>query len=80
MAGAEGYQVRLLLLLFLYHPRHFDMSGVDLKLEASSGLVVLEVPGLQEGRPSLLKGDKMYLREAASNKMVEYEAFVHQVG
>ena len=56
------------------------MSEVDLKLEASTGLVVLEVPGLQEGRPSLLKGDKMYLREAASNKMVEYEAFVHQVG
>jgi hypothetical protein len=60
--------------------RHFDMAGVELRLEPSSGLLVLEVAGLQEGRPRVLRGDKLYLREASSNRMVEYEAFVHQVG
>jgi len=59
---------------------HYDMEAVELRLERSSGLVVLEVPGLQEGRPTVLRGDKLFLRESGSNRMVEFEGFVHQVG
>lgn len=81
----ENYAERFQLLLHCEQfqeqrdVRYFDMEGVEVKLERSSGLVVLEVPGLQEGRPSVLKGDKLYLRECGSSRMVEYEAFVHQV-
>merc|ERR1719239_1037510 len=60
--------------------RFFDMKAVNLKLELASGLLVVEVPGLAEGRPSLLRGDKLYIRESGGSKMVEYEGFVHQVG
>ena len=59
--------------------RFFDMKAVDLKLELASGLIVIEVPGLAEGRPSLLRGDKLFLRESGGSKMVEYEGFIHQV-
>ena len=59
--------------------RYFDMSGVEMKLERSTGLVVLCVPGLQEQRPSVLRGDKLYIRETDGGRLVEYEAFVHQV-
>ena len=58
----------------------YDMEAVELRLERSSGLVVLEVPGLQEGRPTVLKGDKLYLRESGGNRLVEFEGYVHQVG
>ena len=57
--------------------RQFDMSGVQLRIDRSSGLMALEVPGLLEGRPSLIKGDKLYL---SNDKMKEYEGFVHSIG
>ena len=41
--------------------RQFDMSGVQLKIDQTTGLMALEVPGLLEGRPSLIKGDKVFL-------------------
>ena len=57
--------------------RHFDMSGVQLRIDRTSGLMALEVPGLLEGRPSLIKGDKLYL---SNDKVKEYEGFVHSLG
>ena len=60
--------------------KFFDMKDIALKLECSSGLVVVEVPGLSEGRPSLLRGDKLLMRESGGGKMVQYEGYVHQVG
>jgi len=58
--------------------RFFDMVGVVMKLERNSGLVVLEVPGLEENRPSVLKGDKLYVRESGRG-LKEWEGFVHTV-
>ena len=57
--------------------RQFDMSGVQLKIDRTSGLMALEMPGLLEGRPSLVKGDKLYL---SNDKVKEYEGFVHSLG
>lgn len=44
-------------------------------------LLKLEVPGLAENRPSVLKGDKIYaqLHTASGIEQVEYEGVVHQV-
>lgn len=40
----------------------------------------LEVPGLAEGRPSVLVGDKVILMEPyASQNSPRYEGFVHEV-
>ena len=57
--------------------RQFDMSGVQLKIDRTSGLMALEMPGLLEGRPSLIKGDKLYL---SNDKVKEYEGFIHSLG
>ena len=57
--------------------RQFDMSGVQLKIDKTTGLLALDVPGLLEGRPSLIKGDKIFL---TCDKIKEYEGFVHTVG
>ena len=41
----------------------------------------LEVPGLAENRPSVLKGDKIYAQVYNSGKIepIEYEGYVHQI-
>ena len=57
--------------------RQFDMSGVELRIDKTTSLLALEVPGLLEGRPSLIKGDKVFL---TCDKIQEYEGFVHSVG
>ena len=52
--------------------RYFDMVGVSIRIERSSGLFLMEVPGLAESRPSVLKGDKLYIRESGRG-LTEYE-------
>jgi len=59
--------------------RAFDMTGCKMKLERNSGLVTLEIPGLQENRPSVLRGDKLYVRESRVGT-IEFEGYVHNVG
>ena len=59
--------------------RHFDLLGTSLRLEAGTNLVVLEMPGLQENRPSVLKGDKLFVKEHLKGSK-EFEGFVHRVG
>ena len=41
----------------------------------------LEVPGLAENRPSVLKGDKIYAQVYTSGKIepIEFEGYVHQI-
>lgn len=56
--------------------RNYDMEGVE--LEKVGGLYELEVPGLAERRPSVLYGDRIYLR-SDSDTAIEYEGFVHYV-
>ena len=61
--------------------RYFDLHGVPIRLERNSGLCVLEVPGLAESRPSVLKGDRLYAKESGViGSTVEYEGVVHFVG
>ena len=59
--------------------RYFDMRGVMINIDRNSGEFSLEVPGLAESRPSVLKGDKLYVRESGDG-MVEYEGCVVMVG
>lgn len=52
--------------------------------EHNVNLLSLEVPGLAENRPSVLKGDRIYVRVygSASNaepEKKEYEGIVHEV-
>ena len=59
--------------------RQFDMSGEQLHIDklATRGTLALDVPGLLEGKPSLIKGDKLFI---TSDKAKEYEGIVHSVG
>jgi helicase MOV-10 len=52
--------------------------------EKGDNLLSLEVPGLAENRPSVLKGDRIYVRVYASSnnpepEKKEYEGIVHEV-
>ena len=82
--SSRNYSDKLQLLLHIEQVkeekevRQLDMSGVEVKVERKTGLVVVEVPHLQEGRLHTLRGDKLFLRRAGDQR-VEYEAFVHKV-
>ncbi|XP_065293840.1 putative helicase MOV-10 isoform X3 [Dermacentor albipictus] len=67
--------------------RKYDMLGAQLNPCATqTDMYVLEVPGLVEGRPSVLKGDNIFVRisseqcEPSSQVMevLEYEGFVFE--
>ena len=66
--------------------RYFDLHvhglhGVPIRSLWNSGLCVLEVPGLAESRPSVLKGDRLYAKESGViGSTVEYEGMVLFVG
>ena len=82
--GTRNYATKLQLLLHMEQVeeekevRQLDMMGIEVKVERNTGLVVVEVPHLQEGRLDMLRGDKLYLRREG-DRMVEFEAFVHKV-
>jgi hypothetical protein len=82
--GTRNYATKLQLLLHMEQVeeenevRQLDMIGIEVKVERNTGLVVVEVPHLQEGRLDMLRGDKLYLRREGDRK-VEFEAFVHKV-
>ncbi|XP_023327482.1 putative helicase MOV-10 isoform X3 [Eurytemora carolleeae] len=57
--------------------RHYDMKDVVIQLDRSL-LVVLKVPGLSENRPSVLKGDQVFLKPKGSRK--QYVGNVCHVG
>ena len=57
--------------------RQLDLAGVEVRLERRTGLVVLQVPGVQEGGRRLLRGDRLFLRRQGDTE-TEYEAFVHR--
>ncbi|KAJ3264984.1 hypothetical protein HK104_006364, partial [Borealophlyctis nickersoniae] len=56
--------------------RNYDMEGVE--VVESGRYLALEVPGLAEKRPSVLYGDKVYVRESGTVGK-EYEGCVHAV-
>nr|XP_035129884.1 RNA helicase Mov10l1 isoform X1 [Callithrix jacchus] len=56
----------------------YNMSGVILK--RNGDLLVLEVPGLAEGRPSLYAGDKLILKTQEYNgHAIEYISYVTEI-
>ena len=84
--NANNYQERIQLLLHCeelqmeYDIRHYDMLSipVDLEQRGRKRLIKIRVPGLAENRPSVLKGDRIYLKKI--NTTTEFEGFVDDVG
>ncbi|XP_013408833.1 putative helicase MOV-10 [Lingula anatina] len=63
--------------------RKYDMEAETMTISNTNPrLLVLKVPGLAENRPSILKGDWLFVREYKSNGQLEdreYKGYVHQV-
>ncbi|KFZ54918.1 Putative helicase Mov10l1, partial [Podiceps cristatus] len=58
--------------------KDFNMSGVTLK--RNGNLLVLEVPGVEEGRPHLVTGDKVILKsQVYSEHIIEYVAYITEI-
>ncbi|XP_074862033.1 RNA helicase Mov10l1 [Carettochelys insculpta] len=80
----SNYKANLSTLLWLeeihaeMEIKEFSMSGVILK--KNGNFLVLEVPGLAEGRPSLSTGDKVILKtQDYSEHVVEYISYVTEI-
>ena len=56
---------------------HYDMVGEPMVRRGH--LMELRVPGLAENRPSVLKGDKLIVRQHGAGGEEEYEGVVHEV-
>jgi len=78
----DNYKDRLELLLHCeehqlqYDIHHYDMTGVE--MTKRNQLMELKVPGLSENRPSVLKGDKLFVRQCQGEH--EFEGIVYEVG
>ena len=59
--------------------RHYDMEGVKLDKNGNSKLFSLVVPGLEENRPSVMKGDQIFVKSARDPQERMFEGFVHQI-
>ncbi|GAX84126.1 hypothetical protein CEUSTIGMA_g11549.t1 [Chlamydomonas eustigma] len=60
--------------------RIYDMQDVELTGNSSGQFLQLKVEGLAEGRPSVLKGDAIFVRPASSVEgSKEYKGYVHAV-
>ena len=57
--------------------RHYDMEGVT--LNKIGQYFSLEVPGLEENRPSVLKGDKIFVMTSSDPHGREFEGYVNQI-
>ncbi|XP_008933587.1 PREDICTED: putative helicase Mov10l1, partial [Merops nubicus] len=58
--------------------KDFSMSGVTLK--RNGNLLVLEVPGVEEGRPRLVTGDKVILKsQVYSEHVIEYIGYITEI-
>uniref|UniRef100_A0A803YDR0 RNA helicase n=1 Tax=Meleagris gallopavo TaxID=9103 RepID=A0A803YDR0_MELGA len=80
----ENYEAKFSTLLWLeeihqeMEIKNFDMCGVTLK--RNGNLLVLEVPGVEEGRPHLAAGDKVILKsQVYSEHIIEYIAYVTEI-
>ncbi|NWH68682.1 M10L1 helicase, partial [Geococcyx californianus] len=83
---AENYQQKFQLLLHLEEIqmevdiRYYDMQ--DVTMVQDRGLLVLDVPGVAENRPSVLKGDHLFVHlssERDRSPLVQYKGYVHGV-
>lgn len=60
--------------------RKYDMTSVPF-YQCKPGIFTAEVPGIPEGRPSVIKGSSLFVRFCASRAatVTEYEGIVHKV-
>nr|KAF6270591.1 Mov10 like RISC complex RNA helicase 1 [Pipistrellus kuhlii] len=84
LLNMSNYKEKLSTLLWLeeihaeIELKEYNMSGVSLKRNGE--LLVLEVPGLAESRPSLYAGDKLVLKTQEYNgHVVEYIGYVVKI-
>ncbi|XP_028009872.1 helicase MOV-10 isoform X2 [Eptesicus fuscus] len=87
----RNYEMKFQLLLHLeelqmeHDIRHYDLESVPMNLDPVSQnpkLLTLEVPGVAESRPSVLRGDHLFAvlcSEAHQNDPITYKGFVHRV-
>ncbi|NWI55977.1 SDE3 helicase, partial [Calyptomena viridis] len=82
----DNYHQKFQLLLYLEEIqmevdiRRYDMQDVTLVQER--GLLVLNVPGVAENRPSVLRGDHLFAHlssERDHSPLVQYKGYVHSV-
>ncbi|NWU07659.1 SDE3 helicase, partial [Cephalopterus ornatus] len=83
---ADNYQQKFQQLLYLEEIqmevdiRRYDMQNVTMVQER--GLLVLDVPGVAENRPSVLRGDHLFAHlssERDHSPLVQYKGYVHSV-
>ncbi|NWR61096.1 SDE3 helicase, partial [Bucorvus abyssinicus] len=83
---AGNYEQKLQLLLHLEEIqmevdiRRYDMK--DVTMEQDRALLVLDVPGVAENRPSVLRGDHLFAHlssERNHSPLVQYKGYVHSV-
>uniref|UniRef100_A0A8C4TRH0 RNA helicase n=1 Tax=Falco tinnunculus TaxID=100819 RepID=A0A8C4TRH0_FALTI len=83
---AENYKQKFQLLLHLEEIqmevdiRRYDMQDVPMVQDRT--LLVLNVPGVAENRPSVLKGDHLFAHlssERDCSPLVQYKGYVHSV-
>ncbi|NXO67527.1 SDE3 helicase, partial [Phainopepla nitens] len=83
---AENYHQKFQLLLHLEEIqmevdiRRYDMQDVTMVQERA--LLVLEVPGVAENRPSVLRGDHLFVHlssERDHSPLIRYKGYVHGV-
>uniref|UniRef100_A0A8C2R6P8 RNA helicase n=1 Tax=Capra hircus TaxID=9925 RepID=A0A8C2R6P8_CAPHI len=87
----RNYEVKLRLLLHLeelqmeHDIRHYDLESVPMTwdpIDRNPRLLTLEVPGVAESRPSVLRGDHLFAllsSETYHEDAVTYKGFVHKV-
>ncbi|XP_074781521.1 helicase MOV-10 [Athene noctua] len=82
----ENYQQKFQLLLHLEEIqmevdiRRYDMQ--DVTMVQDRALLVLDVPGVAESRPSVLRGDHLFVHlssERDRSPLVQYKGYVHSV-
>ncbi|KFO86227.1 Putative helicase MOV-10, partial [Buceros rhinoceros silvestris] len=83
---AGNYKQKFQLLLHLEEIqmevdiRRYDMK--DVTMERDRALLVLDVPGVAENRPSVLRGDHLFAHlssERNHSPLVQYKGYVHSV-
>ncbi|KAM9147737.1 helicase MOV-10 [Pangshura tecta] len=85
----ENYQEKFQLLLHLEELqmevdiRRYDMRDVTMVMDThNKRLLILEVPGVSENRPSVLKGDHLFVTRSEQRdfpQLIQYKGYVHAI-
>ena len=79
----ENYELKFKILMQLEEAeseidmRVYDLDGVVLKRSQANDCLIVQVPGLADGRPSLMPGDAVIMRSPMDPRI--YEAVIHTV-